>query len=155
MRNAWMVLPAVTVLACGGSGAPPETTTRSGFVEGTYDYFANLPGQQVRGMLRVIGDTVLVEPVAEYCRPVTTPDPIYIRYTCTGSGSIEGILLRIDRRNPVQLSKWTAGFRVRRQRQVCVSYEVQAGRRVCVQTSTESYETIESRSGTLQLQRRP
>lgn len=144
------------LVACASSRNEAETTPASGPVEGTYSYVANLPGQQVRGTLRILGDTVLVEPVADYCRPtVGSPDPLRIRYTCNGPGSFEQLFLLIDRRSPVQLSKWSATFRVQRRREVCVQYAIRDGRQVCVQTTTETYETTESRSGTLQVRRVP
>jgi hypothetical protein len=106
------------------------------------------------GKLRVLTDTILVEPVSDYCRPVLGPrDPLYIRYTCTGSGSFEQLGLTLDRHNPAQFSKWSANFRVRKERQVCTRYAVQDGRQVCIQTGTEMYETLESKSGTLQVRR--
>lgn len=146
----------VLLCACASSGA---TTTRgpSTPVEGTYEYVANIPGgQQVRGVLRVVGDTMLVVPVSEYCRPsMGAAAQQYIRYTCTGQGSFEALELALDRRNPEQFSKWSATFRVQKQREVCVQYAIRAGQQVCVQTSIETYETTESRSGSLQVRRQP
>jgi len=149
------------MVACASSSSTTETSTTtavaataSGSIEGVYDYVANLPGQQVRGQMRVTGDTVIVEPMADYCRPtVGVPDPLAFHYSCNGPGSFESIQLRIDRRNPAQLSKWSARYRVQRQREVCVRYETRGGQQVCVQTQRETYETIESRSGTLQVRR--
>lgn len=154
------VLGALLV-ACASSSRTTETTTTTAVaatavasIEGVYEYVANLPGQPVRGSLRVIGDTVTVDPMADYCRPtVGPPDPLAIQYTCNGPGSFESILLRIDRRNPVQLSKWVARYRVQRYREVCVRYDTRGGQRVCVETQRETYETVESRSGTLQVRR--
>jgi hypothetical protein len=151
------LLGSLALVACASAGGTREaavaaTTT----VEGTYDYIANLPGQQVRGRMRFVGDTVLVEPVADYCRPtVGSPDPLRFRYTCNGPGSFEQLQLSIDRRSPVQLSKWSASFRVQKRREVCVRYAIQNGRQVCVETSTETYEATETRSGTLQVRRVP
>ena len=106
--------------------------------------------------MRVIGDTIIVDPMADYCRPAAgVPDALAILYSCTGSGNVESVQLRIDRRNPAQLSKWTARYRVQRRREVCTQYAVRDGRQVCVQMTTETYETIEPRSGTLQLRRVP
>ena len=149
------------LLACASSSRTTETSTTTavaattgGSIEGVYDYVANLPGQQVRGQMRVTGDTVIVEPMADYCRPtVGVPDPLAFHYSCNGPGSFESIQLRIDRRNPAQLSKWSARYRVQRQREVCVRYETRGGQQVCVQTQRETYETQESRSGTLQVRR--
>jgi hypothetical protein len=159
------VTPALCVLflACASSSRTTETTattavaaTASGPVEGEYEYTANLPGQQVRGRMRVAGDTVIVDAMTDYCRPALgVPDPMAIHYTCNGTGNLESILLRIDRRNPVQLSKWTARYRVQRRREVCTQYAVRDGRQVCVQMTTETYEAIEPRSGTLQVRRVP
>ena len=151
-----MLACAASVACASARGTRNLPAIGAGPVEGTYNYVANLPGQQVRGKLRIIGDTALVEPDADYCRPtVGTPDPLRIQYTCNGPGSFEQIQLFIDRRSPVQLSKWSATFRVQRRRQVCVRYAIQNGRQVCVETRTETYETTEARSGTLQVRRVP
>lgn len=149
------------LMACASSSRTTEMSTTtavaataSGPIEGDYEYVANLPGQQVRGQMRVIGDTITVDPMADYCRPsVGVPDPLAILYTCNGPGNVESIQLRFDRRNPTQLSKWTARYRVQRRREVCTQYAVRDGRQVCVQMTTETYETIEPRSGTLQVRR--
>jgi hypothetical protein len=156
MRRPRAILLCVTVLACASASGSRESSAPAGPIEGTYEYTANLPGAQVRGTMRVVRDTVLVDPMADYCRPaVGVPDQLAIRYTCNGPGTYEQIQLRIDRRNPVQLSKWSATFRVQRRREVCTLYAVRDGRQVCVQTQTETYETTESRSGTLQVRRMP
>ena len=156
MRSRFPVVAVAVFLACGGSGARTETATPRGPIEGTYEYVANLPNQQVRGTLSVTGDTVLVNPISEYCRPVIgPPDPLYIKYTCQGTGTYEQLTLTIDRRNPVQLSKWAATFRVTRRRDVCVQYGTRDGQRVCLQTQTETYEANETKSGNLQIRRTP
>ena len=151
------VLFAGALVGCAGSGAPRvEGASASLAEEGLYEYTANLPGQPVRGTFRVQGDTIIVNPATDYCRPVVGPaNAMAIQYTCTGAGSFEQLYLRLDRRNPVQLSRWTATYRVQRRREVCERYEVRAGRQVCVQTKTETYETTEPRSGTLQVRRVP
>jgi len=149
--------------ACASSTRTTETSTTTAVsattrvpIEGVYDYTANLPGQQVRGKLRIFGDTVTVEPMTDYCRPtIRAPDPLAFHYSCNGPGSFEGVQLRIDRRNPVQLSKWSASRRVRKTRQICIRYETRAGGRVCVETQLESYDSDESQSGTLQVRRVP
>ena len=156
-----MTLTCAALAACASSSRTTETSTTTAVsavnarpVEGVYDYTANLPGQQLRGKLRVIGDTVTLDPMADYCRPtVRAPDPLAFHFSCNGPGSYESIQFRIDRRNPVQLSKWSAIYRVQRTREVCMRYETQAGRQVCVQTKQETYETDETRSGTLQVRR--
>ncbi len=151
----WLVCSALVACASGGS-TREATVPAPAPAEGTYDYIANLPGQQVRGKMQFVGDTVLVEPIADYCRPtVRSPDPLAIHYTCNGPGSFEQIQLRIDRRSPVQLSKWSATYRVQRQREVCTQYAVRNGQQVCVETRTETYETTESRSGNLQVRKVP
>ena len=152
-------LTFLSMAAVGGwasSGTSTTTTARepAGSVEGTYDYTAILPGQQVTGKLRVLGDTIMVMPTNDYCQPVTgTPSPLVIRYTCNGPGRFESMTLTLDRRNPAQFSKWAASFRVQKSRQVCIRYEMRSGQQVCAQTGYEPYEDVESRSGTLQVRR--
>jgi hypothetical protein len=140
------------LLACGGSGAAPETAVPAGPIEGIYEFVANLPNQQVRGTISVIGDTITVDPVSDHCRPLAAPpDPLFIKYSCQGTGSYEELRLSIDRRKPVQLSRWVASYRVTRTRQICIAYSTRNGQRTCVQTQTETYETTDTRTGNLQL----
>lgn len=154
MRERVGVVTCAMLLACGGSGAKPETAAATAPAEGLYEFVANLPNQQVRGTLNFIGDTVMVEPVSDHCRPlVAPPDPLFIKYTCQGTGTYEELRISIDRRKPVQLSRWAATYRVTRQRQVCIQYETRSGQRVCVQSQTETYEAIDTRTGTLQIRR--
>ena len=162
--TARFVLVLMPLLAaCGGSAPKPETAAAkseteatNASIEGRYEFTVNLPTQQVRGTLRITADTILVDPVSDYCRvAMGPPDPLYIRYTCQGTGTYELLTLTIDRRNPMQLSKWGATFRVSRRREVCVQYVMRDGRQVCAQMQTETYETTESRSGTLQVRRLP
>jgi hypothetical protein len=156
MRGPIAILLASSMACAGAGGAPEAEVAVRAPAEGKYDYIANLPGQQVRGTLSVVGDTIIVDPMADYCRPtVRTPDPLAIHYTCNGPGSFEQIYLRIDRRNPAQLSKWSATYRVQRQRDVCAQYAIRDGRQVCVLTKTEMYETTESRTGNLQVRKLP
>ena len=144
------------VAACASSGGAPASREPSGPIEGTYDYVANIPGQQIQGKLLVLGDTMMVRPASDYCQPVTgSPDPMAIHYTCSGPGRFEQLRLRIDRRNPAQFSKWSATFRVQKRRTVCVQTAIQSGREVCVRTGTETYEDTESSSGSLQVRRAP
>lgn len=156
------LLSTAVLAGCASSGASPAreptdaTAARasSGPIEGTYEYTAILPGQQVQGQLRVLGDTIIVIPNNDYCRPVVgPPSPLVIRYTCNGPGRFESLSLTLDRRNPVQFSKWAASYRVQKQRQVCKRTAIQNGREVCVETGYETYEDTESRSGTLQVRR--
>jgi hypothetical protein len=155
MKRWLTVLSMAAIAGCASSGASTTTTSQPvGPVEGTYDYTAPLPGQQVTGQLRVLGDTIIVMPTNDYCQPVLGPPmPLVIRYTCNGPGRYESMTLTLDRRNPVQFSKWAASFRVQKQRQVCVRYEMRSGQQVCAQTGYEPYEDVESRSGTLQVRR--
>ena len=160
MRCPMMIVSMALLAGCASSGSTSSgstTTAReqsSAPIEGTYDYTATLPGQQVTGKLRVLGDTIIVMPTNDYCQPVIgTPSPLVIRYSCNGPGRFEALTLTLDRRNPAQFSKWAANFRVQKQRQVCVRYELRNGQQVCAQTGYEPYEDIESRSGTLQVRR--
>ena len=62
MRASTM-LACTALVACSSAGGTREGPATAAIpAEGTYDYIANLPGQQVRGQMRIIGDTVLVEP---------------------------------------------------------------------------------------------
>ena len=156
MNRLTSIAGVLALTACASSGSTPAPREVSGPVEGTYDYIANIPGQQVQGKFNVFGDTIVVLPLTDYCRPVVaSPDPLYLRYTCNGPGRYEQLTLTLDRRNPAQFSRWSASFRVQKSRQVCKRYAIQNGQQVCVEQGPENYEATESRSGKLQVRRTP
>lgn len=103
--------------------------------------------------MRVDADTMIVDIENRDCRGITAPRQSQqrtevFRFGCTG-----GLLFTFDRRNPVRSSTWTASVPVRRRRQVCAERAVRDGREVCIRQEFETYETTESRSGTLQVRR--
>ena len=152
----WVAVVSIAVLeGCAISGTP-VTHEPSAPIGGTYDYTATLPGQHVQGKLRVLGDTIIVVPNNDYCQPVKgPPSPLTISYTCNGPGRFESLSLTLDRRNPVQFSKWAARYRVQKQRQICVRSTIRDGREVCLERGVETYEDTESKSGTLLVRRAP
>ena len=122
-------------------------------VDGTYDFTANLPDQQLRGKMRVVGNEVLLEPATGNCRPIEAPDSLSVRFLCNGSGRYEQLSIRIDRRNPAERSSWAASYRVPRKREVCSEYGTVSGQTVCIRTWTEYYDASEGRNGRLRVRR--
>ena len=101
MRRWLPVLSMAAVAGCASSSASTTTEQPAGPIEGTYDYTATLPGQQVIGKLRVVGDTIIVMPTNDYCQPVIgMPSPLVIRYNCNGPGRYESMTLTLDRPDP-------------------------------------------------------
>jgi hypothetical protein len=152
MRPLFAILTLATLNACasaGNSTVIPEAREN----EGAYEFFASVPGQHVRGILHVGADTMIIADVAGAgCLPSVwvrqvQRDPHVFNYYCTG------LLIRFDRRDLVQLSKWSFSMPVQRRREVCAERVVRNGREVCSRTRIETYETTESRSGALQVKR--
>jgi hypothetical protein len=147
------VLTLVTLSSCASGGG---TSTRDVTpTEGTYDFFATVPGQAVRGTLRVAADTMLFSAV-EGCNSNIRAEPIgnasyagVFRYACSSA------VLEFDRRNPVRSSKWSATVQIKRRREVCAERAVRNGREVCIRNAIETYEVPERRSGSIQVTRRP
>ena len=154
MRSLLTALTLVTLLSCASSGNTSQLNDATGASEGTYTFFASIPGQHLRGTVRILPDTVLVDAEGTGCVPSVVPMVQTNRnvffYGCTG-----GALLTFDRNNPVQRSRWSANVAKRQRREVCVQTEVRSGREVCVRRAMESYEVSERQSGTLQVVRRP
>ncbi len=154
MKRLTIIVPMVA--ACASSGSAPSTAAAPAIpAEGSYEYLVALPTTQVRGRLEILPDTAIVIPQSDYCRPLAAGASLHVTYTCQGTGPFETLTLRIDRRNPLQLSKWSASFKVQKRRDVCRRYEVRSGRQVCAEMATETYEATESRSGNLQVRRPP
>jgi hypothetical protein len=155
VRTEFLLALAVGITAChGGKGG---SASAPGPQIGTYDYRARIGTYEMRGVMIVLGDTVLVRPESEYCQPVYgMPDQLNFRFECAGTADFEKVFLRIDRRNPVMASKWSATYTTPRQRQVCVRYATDArGRRVCVEFRVETYTERTTQSGVLSVRPRP
>src|SRR6186713_1185127 len=152
MRPLFAILTLATVIACASAGNPTVSSQRLA-AEGSYEFFASVAGQHVRGILRVGADTMIVAEVAGAgCLPSAwirqeQRDPHVFYYGCTG------LLITFDRRDLVQLSKWSSSIPVQKRREVCTERVLRNGREVCSRTSIQTYETTESRSGTLQVKR--
>lgn len=154
MKTLIGVLAFMTLLSCASGGG--TTTSRDvASAEGTYDFVATVPGQAVRGTLQVSADTMFFSPV-EGCNANIRSEPIghasnagIFRYACNMA------VLEFDRRNPVRSSKWSATVQTKRRREFCAERAVRNGREVCVRTAIETYEVPETRSGSIQVTRRP
>ena len=153
MRPLLAALTLVTLLGCASSGRTSPIDNATGLSEGTYDFFASIPGQHLRGTVRILPDTVLVDAEGTGCVPSVQPRVQTNRsvffYGCTG-----GALLTFDRNNPVQRSRWSSNVAIRQRREICAQTEIRSGREVCVRRAMETYEVMEPRSGALQVVRR-
>lgn len=154
MRPLFAILTLAMLNACASGGSATVSSQARGPAEGSFEFFASVPGQHVRGILHVGADTMIVaDVVGAGCLPSVwirqvQRDPNVFYYGCSG-----GLLITFDRRNLVQLSKWSFSMPVQRRREVCAERAVRNGREVCVRTEIETYETTESRSGALQVKR--
>jgi hypothetical protein len=153
--QAWFSALAALLLAACHRGSAPTADALARV--GTFDYVANIGRYEMRGVLFVLPDTILVKPGNEFCQlPREAPSQETMRYECVGIQDYDHVLLRIDRHSPLTASKWTAYYTVRRQRTVCAQYTVDTrGRTVCVQYRTETYEEPHTLTGMLRLRVRP
>lgn len=156
--NRWVATTAcLAMIACGGSRtAPPSgATSTPTTADGIYDFVATVPGQAVRGTLQVAGDTMFFNAV-QGCDSNLRSEPLnnasqagVFRYACSAA------VLAFDRRNPVRSSKWSATVQKELLRQVCAERAVRNGREVCIRNEVERYSVSESRTGSIQVTRRP
>jgi hypothetical protein len=150
MGRLVLAVSCLSFAACAGARNAPATGGSP--EQGSFTFTANLPDQQLRGRLRVVGDEILLEPTSGTCRPIQS-DSVSIRFGCTGSGRYEHLSIRIDRHRPTEQSTWSAGYRVKRSRENCSEYGIVAGQQVCVRSWTEYYDTIEGKAGRLAVRR--
>ena len=163
MQSQWSILPLATLLACASAGNAREAARAA---EGSYEFFASVPGQMVRGTFRLQGEEIQVDNQAVDCgttgrrqgwtaegnRAMAVASSASRNTGVATYRGCEGVTLAFDRRNPVQ-SKWYAAVAVPRQRQICAERAVQNGREVCVRREMETYEAYEARSGSVQVRR--
>ena len=140
-----VLLTGFVATACrSGSGAvqafPSTGTTTFDEPRGAYEYSANLPGHQVKGMIAVLPDTIILEPETGQCKVIpSTVNPGGGMFECFSVGRYDRVTFWIDRYSTQQW-RWTASERVVRSRRVCAAYEVRSGQRFCVREETETYE---------------
>lgn len=144
----------VGTLACRANPgqAPLATSVR----DGVFDYWADAQRYELRGIVRITADTVLLEPRHGRCRPVLgPPDRQFARYECAGPAELGQLELRIDRNNPQLASKWRATFKVQKQRQICAKdAATDDGQRICMRYETETTEESVTMTGPLRVRLR-
>jgi hypothetical protein len=140
MRALFAVLGPAVLVACA------STPQRDYPADGTYKYFAAIPGLNVKGTLHVIADTMLITSEGEPCGPAGNNNSSMMRFGCRN-----GVLLTVDRRNPSSSASWSGMIPVQRRREVCAETAMQNGRRVCLRKSVEVRDTTEWKKGKLQV----
>jgi hypothetical protein len=136
------------VSCASSSGALPNRESAAP-IDGAYEYTDNISQHLVKGTLRIVGDTILLEPRGESCQPIPGPaDPEFIRYRCSGPDSL---MLNLHRRDPLRSSTWSGTFGVSHLNARCTRYE--NGKQTCVSSRPEPFEAKEARSGALRVRR--
>ena len=154
MSRIGVLAACVGLTACASSNnAVPSSGPANAPVQGTYVFTANLPDQQMRGTLQIMGDRIMLEPASGTCRATEGTDTVMVLFLCNGSGRSEGLSIRINRRKPAEGSYWSASYRVQRSRQICQEYGVVSGQQVCVRSWTEYYDAAEGKNGKLRVRR--
>lgn len=141
------VLLAAACKSGSGGGTPAQ--------DGLYDFVARTGRNDLRGTLLWMSGEVSINAEIGYCRadPMQTDMQTY-RYICETGDELRNLVYIIDRRFPLNRSRWRAIVQQTRQRQVCVRYEIRNNQRVCVQYRTESYEVSVPIGGPLTFTRR-
>jgi hypothetical protein len=122
---------------------------------GAFDYRATIGRYELRGIMFVLPDTIIIKPEEQYCEPRMGPaDQQVIRYDCRGTQDLESVVFEINRRNPQLDSHWMATLTERKTRSVCVRYTINAnGQQVCAQYRTEGYDARSRQSGVIRTKR--
>ena len=135
------------------TGRAPSTTLVR---EGVFDYWADAQRYELRGIVRLTGDTVVLEPRNGTCRPAIAPrDRQIARYECSGPPELGQLELSIDRQNPQLASRWRATIKMQKQRMICAQdAATDDGQRICMRYETQTYEETVTRTGSLRIRPR-
>ena len=151
-------------VACASSSAVTKTGEAGTLATGTYEIVATIPGQHVNGIVQFETDTVRFRSETSCEAQYSSAGTRYLAMTqlatdLVGRTSITfgcgGAILSFDLRNPMQNPRWSARVPVQKLREVCARRETRNGREVCVQTTMERFEVLESRTGPIQVRRIP
>lgn len=158
-RNCGQGITALGLVLVGAFACrtqPGRAAAATSVREGVFDYWANAQRYELRGIVRLTADTVVLEPRDGTCRPAIAPrDRQFALYECAGPPELGQLELRIDRQNPQLASKWRATFKVQRQRVVCAKDAVtEDGQRICMKSETENYEETMTLTGPLRIRPR-
>ena len=142
-------------IACRAN--PGRSSSDPSVREGVFDYWADAQRYELRGLVRLTADTVVLEPRNGTCRPVIAPpDRGIARYDCSGGPSELGQLeLHIDRQNPQLSSRWRSTFKVQKQRLICAKDAASDdGQRICMRYENQTYEETVTLTGRLRIRPR-
>ena len=158
-RNCGQSITALGLVLLGALACrtkPGRAESATSLREGIFDYWANAQRHELRGIVRMTADTVVLEARDGRCRPaVAPPNRQFVLYECAGPSELGQLELRIDRQNPQLASTWRATFKVQRQRVVCAKDAVTVdGQRLCMKSETENYEESMTLTGPLRLRPR-
>lgn len=160
VTTALVVVTSSVCGACRGStGAaqafPSSAAEAPSQPAGAYEYTAHLPGgHQLKGVVAVLRDTIILEPATGQCRPARgAANPEGVLYECSADGRYERVTFWVDKYS-TQRWRWTASERVTVSRRVCVVYDTRFGRRVCVREETRIEEVSVPHRGALEVRRR-
>jgi hypothetical protein len=156
-RVATIVAAILVTGACHAARANGDELTPAQKQFGVYRFSerisANNPTSEIidlEGQFVVLGDTVTVEArpgPCEYDTRTTLGGPIL--YQCG-----QNLTLSFDRHQPVARATYKALVAIRETQRICVRYTVDpSGRRICVETSTQTVERMVTQAGHLRTQR--
>lgn len=111
----------ISLAALAGCASSASRVAVKPVVEpGVYTVRANAEGVELRGFMQVVADTVTLELERTDCvRDPLDHSTVTLKYRCDPVGDITNIVFYVDRRNPVQSSRWNAETIQRTTRQVC------------------------------------
>ena len=129
-------LAITAATACAALGACSSAARRAAVrpiaEPGTYTVRATAGDVELKGFMHVIGDTVALT----FDRTTCVRDPVDVsnvtlKYRCDPYGDLSDIVFYIDRRDPVQASRWNATTLDRTTRRTCTSTSIVGAREVC------------------------
>ena len=155
MRIFTLAMAAGALLGSACHHAPSNHGVSPGAALGAFDYRATIGRYELRGVMFVLPDTVIIKPAEQYCEPRMGPaDQQVIRYDCRGVQDLESVVFEINRRHPQMDSRWIATLTERKVRRVCTRYTVNAnGQQVCAEYRTEGYDARTRQTGVLRTKR--
>ncbi len=120
----------------------------------TYEWVANLPNQELRGLFAIFADTIVLTAQDHACRPAGgTPSRDWLVYECLNVGAFRTVKVQLARRNPLQGSLWSGVATEVKQRRICAppagGTSAAAG---CRRATMQQYEEDVQHSGRLTVQ---
>ena len=150
MRSSAVAVACIIVSGCAMARTPTLAPTLADARHGTYRVAAHASGVTLDGRMQVLPDTILFSFERTACRSDhINNSTLTVQFRCDALSELDGIVVTIDRRDPVGKARWSASVLHSVTERTCSAYTMVAGVQTCTAYMNTTRQVPSRESGSL------